>query len=113
MGEKKKEEAHVPASLQLPPPRTVEEKPLDVKKSEVSFKALEQLLASMEVEYRRIKATNLEDLHNELAEVIVRYINERKVTVDTVLLALEIIKYEMVTQKIQQLERGIPIEKVL
>jgi septum formation topological specificity factor MinE len=109
--EKKSESAPNPSALELPPVKPVEEKAEGEKKWH--FEALDKLLVNLEAEYRKTKARVLEDLHNELAEVIVKHINERQATVDTVLLALEILKYEMVTQKIQQLEKGVPAEKVL
>lgn len=94
--------------LELPPPSVKAE-----ERSVKHFEALNQLLINLEVEYKKTKARILEDLHNELAEVIVKHINEQHATIDTVLLTLEILKHEMITQKIQQLEKGIPVEKVL
>ncbi len=100
------------SALELPPVEAKAEK-VEVKPTKYHFEALDQLLVNLEAEYRKAKAKILEDLHNELAEVIVKHINERQATVDTVLLALEILRHEMVTQKIQQLEKGVPVEKVL
>lgn len=112
---KKPESAPNPSALELPPVKPVEEK-VEVRaegEKKWHFEALDRLLVNLEAEYRKTKARILEDLHNELAEVIVKHINERQATVDTVLLALEILKHEMVTLKIQQLEKGVPVEKVL
>jgi septum formation topological specificity factor MinE len=112
LSEKKVEEKKPNVSALELPPVTAEEK-VEVAKPAKHFEALDQLLVNLEAEYRKTKAKILEDLHNELAEVIVKHINERQATIDTVLMALEILRHEMVTQKIQQLEKGVPVEKVL
>jgi septum formation topological specificity factor MinE len=109
--EKKSENAPNPSVLELPPVKGEEK--VEVAKPAKHFEALDQLLVNLEAEYRKTKAKIVEDLHNELAEVIVKHVNERQATIDTILVVLEILRHEMVTQKIQQLEKGIPVEKVL
>jgi molecular chaperone GrpE (heat shock protein) len=109
--DKKPENTPNPSALELPPVKAEEK--VEVAKPAKHFEALDQLLVNLEAEYRKTKARTLEDLHNDLAEVIVKHINERQATIDTVLMALEILRHEMVTQKIQQLEKGVPVEKVL
>jgi septum formation topological specificity factor MinE len=110
--EKKPENTPNVSALELPPVKAEAEK-VEVAKPAKHFEALDQLLVNLEAEYRKTKAKIVEDLHNELAEVIVKHVNERQATIDTILVVLEILRHEMVTQKIQQLEKGIPVEKVL
>jgi len=106
---KKENPSKVRATIPTPIPAQEERAVLPA----LRFKVIEELLNKLEMEYRRIRATDLEDLHNDLADTIVKYINERKVMVDTVLLVLEILRHEMITEKIKLLTRGEPAEKVL
>lgn len=89
--------------------RALKEAPAEEKKVSV----IEKTIKNLEQTYRDEKAKKLSELHNALGEVIVKFKNEKKVDVPTITLVLDILKHETVTQTLEQLEKGVPIEKVL
>lgn len=91
-----------------PPPPVEEEKP-----REKTVTIIEKIIQNLEQTYRDEKAKEANELHTALSEVIVKFKNEKKVDVRTINFVLDILKHEMVTQTLGQLEKGLDVEKVL
>lgn len=121
--EEKEEKALEPAPLSFTPPPSepvtvtetkevkAEEKP---KKSTQRFQRLfDKMFNAWEKDYRVEKAKNLEYLHNDLAEIIANHINSNHTDIEVVLTTLDFLKHELISEKLKQLEKGVPIEKVI
>jgi len=106
-----------PAPLEIQPAkeeakREIPKKPR-LKKTRVKYsKLFEQVFDELEKEFLRQKAKLMEDLHNDLVEVIGWHINQG-VEVDTICFVLDIIKYELTTEKLRQIYQGESIKKVM
>jgi len=99
-------------------PRTTPRPPSEVKE-EIKKRAtakmeklISKLIDAWEKDFIKQKAKNMENLHNDLMEVIGYHINNGT-PIDTVCFVLDIIKYEITTEKLRQIYEGKPIEKVM
>jgi len=106
-----------PAPLEIQPvkeevKREVPKKPR-LKKTRMKYsKLFEQVFDQLENEFLAQKAKLMEALHNDLVEMIGWHINQG-VEVDTVCFVLDIIKYELTTEKLRQIYQGESIKKVM
>lgn len=87
----------------LPPPS--EEEAPEVKPTT----KLETLVKRWEEEYKREKANEIAELHNALVETIANH----KPHLSTVLTALEIVRHELITEKLKQIEAGKPVAEAM
>jgi len=68
---------------------------------------LKKLIDKWESDYKKLKAQEIEDLHNALVEVIA----ESGAHISNILTVLEIIKHEVMTEKLKSIEKGVEPSK--
>jgi len=109
-------ETKKPTEITLPPPKpkvtfppspTETGGPLEIiepppQKPSKILEMLMPLAEKLEAEYRKQKNREIEDLHNEIADVIDKAVKERKVHISHILTALEMIKHELVIESLRR-----------
>lgn len=110
-------ETKKPSEISLPPPKTEKvtyppsptetSGPIEViepppKKPSKLVEMLIPLAEKLEDEYREQKNKEIEDLHNEIADVIDKAVKEKKVHISHILTALEIIKHELIIESLRR-----------
>jgi len=102
--EEKEEGKSKPLAV-LPPPPPTEGVEIPEKKPKELPRLVEVLIPlaeKLEDEYKRQKNKEIEDLHNELADIILKFKNERNIHLSHILTALEIVKHELVFEALRR-----------
>jgi len=107
---KEKEVQEVTRTTPRPPAEVKEE--IKRRATAKMEKLISKLIDAWEKDYLKQKAKNMENLHNDLMEVIGYHINNGT-PIDTVCFVLDVVKYEITTEKLRQIYEGKSIEKVM
>jgi len=87
----------------LPPPEETV-KPEEKPKKEVPrlMEILIPLAEKLEEEYKRQKNKEIEELHNQMADLILKFKNERNIHISHILTAIEMVKHELVFEALRR-----------
>lgn len=84
----------------LPPPAPKEEVEVVEKPKEKTVSIVEKIIENLEQTYREEKAKEIENLFNGFVDVITSH----KAHISNILTALELVKQDIIMQKIQQIK---------
>jgi len=107
---KEKEVQEVARTTPRPPAEVKEE--IKRRATAKMEKLISKLIDAWEKDFIKQKAKNMENLHNDLMEIIGYHINNGT-PIDTVCFVLDVVKYEITTEKLRQIYEGKSIEKVM